>query len=410
MKKTIVSLITLLLLTACGSSDSTPYQLKTDEAYTTYTYTIDDKETEYTLTIPLLEAKDDQVQLSHQPIYSLNPKVEFKAGRGLTQSTFYKNDDVDTFTKDRLYNYAYYGFGFWYLNASGLKKVETNALLNKNDYEVLYGDFYHENDFNNQDYIKYYLATQELIWESMTNEETGEPYKIQFQDIDVTNEKSQILETQKEYSKTPFFNGSVINVSDEQLAAKENYELEDANAVLGRYQIEASKDIELLTSDKPNTLSFKLNDVSRNTKIKFIPQFKIKDEISQVYSSNDGISYLSIGQERANNMVAALHFEKTTNENSINLAITTYDDETKVEIFGAQYQISTGPDFLTPIESTVSENGVPALIEKLAPGTYYIQQIVAPEGYALNQQVEEIKISNSIQEMTYPVYNQKIDQ
>lgn len=410
MKKLTILLIALLTLTSCFGSEDTPYSLRKDDSFSTYQYKISSQEEPLTLTIPLLKSNDEEVTPSTMPIYSLNPIVEYKDGRGLNNSTFYKSDDVDTFTKDRIYNFAYYGFGFWYLNDSGVSKSESGSLLNKNDYALLFGDFYHNTDFNNQDYIKYYLATQELIWETIVNPETGNPYQVEFIDVDINKEKQQILDAQAEYGKVPFFNGSVINVSAEDLASPEPYQLTDTNGVLSRYTIRTSEDVELLPHEDPNVLTFNLKGVDRNTKIDFIPQFKINQEFSQVYSSNDNVSYVSIGQERATNMISNLHFEKQTAANSINLVITTYDDDTKVEIYGAQYQVSTGPEFLTPSTTTVAEEGLPALLENLVPGTYYIQQIVAPEGYALNQQVEEISISGGIMEMTYPVYNKKLDQ
>lgn len=401
-------MVTLILLSSCQSAPNTPYLLKTDESLATYQYTIGSEEDPLTLTVPLLEKKDSAEPLNNSPLYSLNPLVENKAGRGLTDSTFYKNDEVDTYTKDRAYNFARYGFGFWVLNDSGKAKSSQGTLLTKTDYALLFGDFYHDNDFNNSDYVKYYIATQELIWESMVNPETGNPFVIEFTDIDISNEKQQILNAIEEYGKTPFFNGSVINVTNDKLESGEPYELKDTHGVLPRYKVEATDDIELLDSEDPNTLRFNLKDVSRTTKISFIPEFQIKQEFSQVYSSSDNVSYLSIGQERALNTVSSLHFEKVQPTNSLTLVITTHDiDNKEVQLYGAQYQVSTGPEFLDPKASTVSSEELPSLFENLAPGTYYIQQTKAPEGYILNQEVEEVSIAGGIQEFTYPVYNQK---
>jgi hypothetical protein len=176
---------------------------------------------------------------------------------------------------------------------------------------------------------------------------------------------------------------------------------------LSRFDIVASDGIDILKSDNPNVLSFNIRNITRNSKIDFISPFKIKQEISQVYSSNDNVSYLSIGQYRSTVLSNSLYLEKENLSDGITLAIRTYDEDSKIEIYGAQYHVSTGPEFLEPSTTTVSTDEFPALLENLVPGTYYVQQIVAPEGYALNQEVEEISIKSGIIEMIYPFYNIK---
>lgn len=407
MKKTKALFVVMLLLAGCQSAVSTPYTLNVNEESNQYEYTISGDEETYTLSIPTIDTNQEEVQEVTGPIYSLNPRVTNESGRGLTNSTFYKNDDVDTNTKDRVYNYAQYGYGFWVLNDAGQQKAQSNAQLSESDYEVVYGDFYHDSSINNEDYIKYYIATQELIWETIVNPDTDAPYQIEFVDIDTAEVKEEILSTQQEYSKTPFFNGSIMNISNERLSQGEPFELEDQHNVLNRFEIQASENIELLESEESNKLRFNISEVDRNTRISFIPQFKIDKEFSEVFSSQDNVSYLSIGQERALSMASNLFIESTSQTNTINLVISTYDIDTKTEIFGSQYHVSTGPEFLSPVETTVSEEGYPALAENLAPGTYYIQQIVAPEGYVLNQEVETITIGGGIQETVYPFYNVK---
>lgn len=404
MKKLILLIAAIFLLASCQTEDPTPHKLSIDKDKTSYQYKVSGVEDEFTLYIPQLKTEDEE---QAEPIYSLNPLIENKDGRKLTNSTFYKNDDVDTFTKDRVYNFARFGFGFWVLNDSGKTKQQANTPMTKDDYTLLFGDYYHQNDLDNQDFIKYYLATQELIWESITNPETGKTFQVDFTDIDVSEEKAQIREAQKEYGEGPFFGGTVMNVSQERLDEGTPFNLTDSHGVLDRFEIKATSDVEILESQEPNVLSFNLTGVSRNTKIEFVSPFKIKQEISQVYSSKDNVSYLTIGQDRSLVTTTSLHIEQETKSNTINLAIKTYDIETKLEIYGAQYHVSTGPEFLDPITTTVSEEGLPALLENLATGTYYIQQIQAPEGYALNQEVETISIKSGVQETTYPFYNTK---
>lgn len=407
MKKLLLLLISLLVLTSCQGKISSPHTIETQEDSTGYIYTISGDEKEYILRIPTLKSTDEQLSSVIGPVYSLNPKTENKNNLAVSQSTFYKNDDVDTYTKDRVYNTAYYGHGFWVLNDSGNTKVNNQNLLNKNDYTLLFGDYYHNTDFNNLDYINYYLATQELIWESITNPATGSNFQIEFKDLDLSFEKTKITEAQNDYSRSPFFGGSVINVDDERLAANQPFELTDQNGILNRFEVKATNGIEILPSQEPNKLNFTIKEVTRNSKINFLFPYKIKQEISYVYSSDENISYLSIGQDRSIALSSSLYIEHENLNNGITLAVRTYDEDSKLEIFGAQYNVSTGPEFLEPSTTTVSDENIPALLDNLVPGTYYVQQTQAPEGYALNQEVETITIKSGILEMTYPFYNIK---
>lgn len=403
MKKIIPLLAILLVISGCTQSINSDHSVVSDHQQTAYQYTIGNDEKLYTLYIPHLQSQDEVTQSMTPVIYSLNPLVENKENAPAEQSTFFKNDNVNTLIKDAIYKTALYGYGFWDLNEQGINKEANNEKLTAADYNVVYGDVYHpETEINNDNYVNYYLATQELIWEKLINPDTNLPYNINFVDIDVSKEKETILSNISEYEKTPFFGGSVINTNAERI--KEPFSLVDQFGVLSRFNIVSSDNITINPTQEDNQLNFTVSTLKRDTKIQFIPKFKILNDISKVYSTKDG-SYLSIGQERAHNLVSNLYIEEETAENTINLIIKTVDIDSKQEIFGAEYILSTGPEFLDPTTSNTVDNTY-AIFEKIPVGTYYLQQTKAPEGYILNQEVEVIRVTSGIAEFSYPVYNQ----
>ena len=77
MKKTLQLLIMLLLLASCHSEEETPHKLKIEENMTSYVYTINDEDTEYTLNVPFLNTTDEELSSVDGPNYSLNTKFEY---------------------------------------------------------------------------------------------------------------------------------------------------------------------------------------------------------------------------------------------------------------------------------------------------------------------------------------------
>lgn len=403
MKKILLLWCALMLvLVSCQTKKEYPAQLAFEKDQTTYKYSVNgDTKKTYELKIPTIMDKEGKVL---PIVYSLNPIIENKNELGLTPATLYKEDDIDVKFKNTIYLYALYGFGFWRLNASGNEKVANNLPLTVSDYEILHGDVFHNSEINNQDYVYYYLAAQELIWEMIVDLNTSEPFGIEFEGVDLKPFKQEILDRLVDANETPYFNGTVYNLSSEEIAAQSTISLADEKQVLNRFEVSASEGIEIVSVEE-NVLSFKVNQLSSNSKISFIPRFKMAEPISKIYSSDENISYLVIGADYLQNNVSALHIESVTNSQTLKLLISTYDSDTKQEIFGGQFEISTGPDFLNPIKSTLSNENVKASISDLSPGTYYIQQVVAPEGYELNSTVEKITIEAGITEKDVPFLN-----
>lgn len=78
------------------------------------------------------------------------------------------------------------------------------------------------------------------------------------------------------------------------------------------------------------------------------------------------------------------------NKNDTKIIVEKEDEETHEKIKGAVFEILNENQELITIEAT-NENGIIEL-KSILPGTYYIKEIEAPEGYEINQQVVKIEI------------------
>lgn len=401
MKKIVVLLVFTLLI-GCSQTPKKDSKLKIDETKTSYEYTVEGVEESFTLHIPTIlfeETKKAEI------VYSLNPLQENVDELELLQSPFFKEDVVDTNLKDQLYQYAYYGYGFWELNPTGLTNLAENKTLVAEDYSINHGDFYNSTSTNNEEKIAYYLAAQELIWESLVNPETKKNYSVTFTTMDTEIQKDDILKTMLEMKRLPFSAGNVINLKQEDINNQTTFTLEDNEKVMKRFEMLVPEGIEIIDS-KENTLSFVVKEYKEGLRIDFDRRFAMKQALSYLFTSDKNISYLSIGDDRYK-VVQSIHIEKHDLESKISLNINTLDEETKEELVNAQYELSTGPEFLAPVQSTIAETDKPARFENLVPGQYWLQQINAPEGYVLNSEVMEITIEEGIKLKELPFMNKK---
>lgn len=406
MKKTILLILGLILvLTGCFAKKNYPAKLTIEKESKTYTYFVDgNKEKPKTLTIPTIT---DQAGKVTEIVYSLNPMVENKNERGLVDSPLFKEDDLDLSYKSKLYEFALFGFGYWQLNGSGSEKVKNNGELTATDYALVHGDFYHQSTINNDDYINYYLAAQELIWESVTDLKTGKPYEIEFENLDLTAFKSEILQNIESSKIAPDFNGTIYTVKESEITEKTPISLTDVKGVIGKYDIKPTQGIDVVSVEE-NVMTFVVNSLAVNSKIEFVPKFNTTETISKIYSSDDNISYLVVSTDHYLRQNTTLQIEANQTVETTSLTVTTYDSDTKEVLVGAKYQISSDSKFETLIESTSATTELPALFEGLVPGTYYVRQSVAPTGYELNENVEIYTVEAGVSEKDVPFLNKKV--
>ncbi len=162
-------------------------------------------------------------------------------------SYHYRNGDI----------WSYGQLPFRYANDKLVYCIEPDVRIATNDYIVY--DFnrsgyseekrkqmelisYYGYKYDNHNDIKYYIATQDLIWRLSPDEEIkwtkGGEYG---EEIDVSKEKNEILSLINKHNVLPEFNDSITNIK-----VNEKKEFIDANDVLRNYDIEYSSEIEVI--------------------------------------------------------------------------------------------------------------------------------------------------------------------
>lgn len=396
MKKKLLLFLVCLLLISCGSNKKYTHKLQIDKTQV-YKYSVDGSTK--TLYLPNLLNEDQKPFL----VYSLNPTVE-NGNYNLESANFYRNDEIDLALKDKIYNYALYGYGYNQLNQGGKEKVANKEALTADDYSICFGDLYNTTNINNGDYIRYYLATQELIWESIVNPKTNNHFEISFNDLDLEKEKEAILNNYINKQNTPYFNGTVQSVTKKDIDSQKVFKLSDKNQVVQNYEITSSPNIDVLGVDG-NDISFKVKFLGEG-KINFIEPLKIIQNETIILKSDFQVSYLSIGSDRLNLKSSSLLITNPDTSNSITLQIKTFDSKQNSELIGASYQVADNEQFLNPLETSVGLSNAPSQLNDIKPGTYFIKQIKAPEGYQINNKIEKIEIVNGVNNLIIGFFNQ----
>ena len=96
------------------------------------------------------------------------------------------------------------------------------------------------------------------------------------------------------------------------------------------------------------------------------------------------------------------HQTNTTNETKIE--IVKKDAETEKPLQGAKFNILDASGNIVYSDITTNEEGL-AVIDKVLPGKYYIQEIKAPEGYELSKSNIEVEITNAEREVDLTATN-----
>ena len=414
MKKLTLILVILLLLIGCSTnkekldSDS---QVSFSESITA-TYTLpaeeDEEIEELTYRLPEISALNEEGEPTGNALqaYSLTPTSDFSEEDpiALASENFYAVNDVSDEQKDRLYWIAYYGYGYYELNESGLTKVANQESLTAEDYLIFHGDFSNTTDLAAD--INWLLAAQELIWESQLNED-GNPYGASFT-TDLSSYKAEILQlVNATYQNVPNFGGSVITVQQSDIDSQSVYTLTEENGILHQFNINTTDDLELV-SVEGNTIQVKLLNYVDDLAISFSRLERFDATDSLVYHDVDNQGYITFGNSRLKTLASKFHFEMNENLVGVSLSVTTIDQADSNNIlYGGQYELADDVDFtINLIKSTLSEEGVNARFDNLTGKKFFMRQIVAPEGYALSEEIKEITVPANVSKLSITFVNE----
>ncbi|MBP3635728.1 MAG: Cys-Gln thioester bond-forming surface protein [Bacilli bacterium] len=261
-------------------------------------------------------------------------------------------------------------------NISGYSEEEKNQM----ELIAHYGYGY-----DGHDSIKYYMATQELIWlfkddyikwtTEYTNNGLGEQ-------INIDNEKNEILRLVNLHNVLPSFSGSCHTTY-----LKDKLVLTDTNNVLDNFDI--SSDLEYVKSGQ--TLTFNINKLG-SFNIKLTPK-NLNNDLTKIYyiDSHNSQKMASFGLSNKKNA------EISIVSNKVHVRVNKRDSKTKnlINDEGTIFKIKDVTTNSYIIENLkVSKDGY-AYID-LEKGKYEIEEVSASSGYVVNKNKKIIEINEDI--------------
>lgn len=244
----------------------------------------------------------------------------------------------------------------------------------------------------------YYMASQELIWETITGRDT---YWVtdNYYDaprINIENEKNEIINLVNNHYTTPSFDDTTIEVN-----MGDEITITDNNGVLSNYEIYSSSlsGVEI----NGNTLKVKSNNTSGENEIQFIKK-NFDNKVTLIYYNGENQKMASSGMLDpviANVTIKTTAGTITGNKLDIKTGNTPQGDAT---LNGAKYGIYNSNNEL--IDTLVI--GTNNTSKTLPYGTYSIKELEASNGYTLSNNVETVTIDSNNQNPTVDLYEKVI--
>lgn len=252
--------------------------------------------------------------------------------------------------------------------------------------------------YENRTDSKYYLATQEIIWEYLSG---GEIYWTNGKGGEVINidtYKNEILNSIEKYLLTP-------NIpSYNETYQHEDIILEDSNNVLKYYTpnlfyatIEGNKLI--LNADKKGTIKINLTKNPLSSKASYIYFCNNSQTLATFGYSNTKEESITITYK-----VKTLSRVTLVKKDLFNKKVIK-NKKTKIKIYDVtknKYITQNGSDILT-----IDETGSLELESSLEEGSYRVEELVAPLGYKKLDSAYTFRVSEyDGSTKTVPIYNQ----
>ena len=266
------------------------------------------------------------------------------------------------------------------------------------------GKVYDPGQYNNTNAQCEYLVTQGIIWcctENIFNTSTGESAmtKIINGSLNPTYARSyyeSLKSTILSLDKKPSFNGSTITL--EWNASNNRYEAKvtDSNGMLGYYTYSYSG---VTFSKSGNTLTiYTINDYTNgvtakasrkvyggaNSVVTWNAWNGKQDMATYVETSRDVTSSITIKTKATN---GTLTLKKT----SANTGIT--NNNSNYSLAGAVYGVYSNSACTTSVGTLTTVPAGTSNSISLAAGTYYVKEITAPTGYALDSKVYSVTVT-----------------
>ena len=264
---------------------------------------------------------------------------------------------------------------------------------------------YYGYDYVGHNTINYYLASQELMWEKITNRET---YWVSTLDqngprIDISKEKEEIENLINKHNKKP----SIANKTYNRTVGYSNT-VQDYNNVLSNYEITNinvenynpfinNNNLNLPTYNKAATIEITLTRKNYQNKANFI------------YYQGSNQKLISAG------ILEPMSFKVYVNNTGGSLTINKLDKETNTNtpqglsssLENAKYGIyDTNDNLINTL--TTNKEGQASTNNDLSIGKYYVKEITPSIGYELDETKYPFEIKSSNLNVTLNVYEKII--
>ena len=268
-----------------------------------------------------------------------------------------------------------------------------------------------------------YIATKQAVYCYLYNTDLKLYSPINEAGVRTINALKQILENAKNSEET-FETPNVEISSDEKWEVDEN----ESQYMSKKYEVKSNKNISKIIVDleyQPegtkvtNLSNQEMNEFGSDRKFKIlIPikslkesgEFKIK--LKTPLESKPVVFGKAPSEDVQNYALTAYSFEDVDKEvvqiyekNNTKIIIEKKDQETNDALKGAKFEILDENQKIIRVAET-DENGN-ITMEQIMPGIYYIREIKAPDGYALDLEMKKIEVKMN-EEVLLKIVNGKI--
>lgn len=236
---------------------------------------------------------------------------------------------------------------------------------------------YYGYGYEGHDSLKYYIATQDLIWRFFGYTDdirwtTGGEFD---EEIDISNEKNEILNLISKHNVLPSFNDSINEVH-----VNETIELVDYNNVLDNYDIEYSSDLEVLKDNNKLIITPRRQGeyiINFNHKVNYDSNTYLYDNFN---TSTQSLAIFG-SPELINGMVKI-------DSSKIEVNILKKDEESKELITDLGNKIKIKNLDTSDYVTDTYEFNDGKLYLSLKEGNYLIEEISSSYSYSINEGLE----------------------
>ena len=269
--------------------------------------------------------------------------------------------------------------------------------LSDEQIDYIRGVSYFGYGYDDHDDYKYYMATQELIWEFLSGVEVGwtTEMKVDGDRIDIEEYKLEILELKELYDESLGIEiGQVYKVGDEIVID---------NEMISNYEVVSSKYSDVSISN--NSLVIKVRNVIGNEEIK-LKKKGYYDYDSLFYYYDNSQRLISNGNYKDVDVVLTFKIE------GLSVSAKMINDVMPIDralgegtFFNALYGLYDKYDNLLGTYRSDSKGNFK--VEGLIKGDYYFKQFEPSEGYLLNDDKKKFKVDKdgiNISLVQKPIY------